>query len=81
MTAFAPAVESFFTGYLTGRRGASPHTIASYRGTLRLLFACIQQQSGIRPSSLDFADADAATVSGLPAMLSTGQRRPAIVMK
>jgi hypothetical protein len=29
MTALAPAVESFFTGYLIAQRGASPHTIAS----------------------------------------------------
>ena len=80
MTAIAPAVESFFTDYLTAQRGASPHTIASYRDTLRLLFAYIQQQSGIRPSSLDFADVDAATVSGFLAMLeqerhNTGRTR------
>ena len=31
MTALAPAVESFFTDYLIAQRGASPHTIASYR--------------------------------------------------
>ncbi len=42
MTALAPAVESFFTEYLTAQRGASPHTIASYRDTLRLLFAWIR---------------------------------------
>jgi integrase/recombinase XerD len=69
MTALAPAVESFFTGYLTAQRGASPHTIASYRDTLRLLFTWIREQSGTRPSDLDFADADAATVTGFLAML------------
>jgi integrase/recombinase XerD len=69
MTALAPAVESFFTEYLIAQRGASPHTIASYRDTLRLLFAYIREQSGIRPSDLDFADLDAATVSGFLAML------------
>ena len=69
MTALAPAVESFFTGYLIAQRGASPHTIASYRDTLRLLFAWIREQSGTRPSDLDFADIDAATVSGFLAML------------
>jgi integrase/recombinase XerD len=66
MTALAPAVESFFTDYLIAQRGASPHTIASYRGTLRLLFAWIRAQSGTRPSDLDFADVDAATVTGFP---------------
>ncbi|MFZ0044965.1 MAG: tyrosine-type recombinase/integrase, partial [Streptosporangiaceae bacterium] len=69
MTALAPAVESFFTGYLIAQRGASPHTIASYRDTLLLLFAWIREQSGTRPSDLDFADIDAATVSGFLSML------------
>ncbi len=73
MTALAPAVESFFTGYLIAQRGASPHTIASYRDTLRLLFAWIREQSGTRPSDLDFADIDAATVSGFLSMLEDGR--------
>ena len=46
VTALAPAVESFFTGYLTAQRDASPHTIASYRDTFRLLFTWIRQQAG-----------------------------------
>ena len=80
MTALAPAVESFFTEYLIAQRGASPHTIASYRDTLRLLFGWIRDQSGTRPSDLDFADVDAATVSGFLAMLererhNTGRTR------
>ena len=69
MTALAPAVESFFTSYLIAQRGASPHTIASYRDTFRLLFTWIREQSGTRPSDLDFADVDATTVSGFLAML------------
>ena len=69
MTALAPAVESFFTGYLTAQRGASPHTIASYRDTFRLLFTWIREQAGTRPSDLDFSDVDAATVTGFLAML------------
>lgn len=74
MTALAPAIESFFTDYLTAQRGASPHTIASYRDTLRLLFAYIRDQSSIRPSDLDFADVDATTVSGFLAMLEQERR-------
>jgi len=69
MTALAPAVESFFTGYLIAQRGASPHTVASYRDTFRLLFAWIREQSGTRPSELDFTDVDAATVTGFLTML------------
>jgi site-specific recombinase XerD len=64
MTALAPTVESFFTEYLIAQRGASPHTIASYRDTLRLLFAYIRERSGTRPSDLDVADVDATVVSG-----------------
>ena len=80
MTALAPAVESFFTGYLIAQRGASPHTIASYRDTFRLLFTWIREQSGTRPSDLDFTDLDAATVSRFLAMLederhNTGRTR------
>ena len=36
MTALAPTLESFFTDYLIGQRGASAHTIAAYRDTFRL---------------------------------------------
>ncbi len=80
MTALAPAVESFFTGYLIAPRGASPHTIASYRDTFRLLFTWIREQSGTRPSDLDFTDLDAAAVSRFLAMLederhNTGRTR------
>jgi len=80
VTALAPAVESFFTDYLIAQRGASPHTIASYRDTFRLLFAWIREQAGTRPSDLDFADVDAAAVTGFLAMLederhNTGRTR------
>ena len=38
MTALAPTVEAFFTQRLAVQRDASPHTVAAYRDTLRLLF-------------------------------------------
>ena len=69
MTALAPTVESFFTGYLIGQRGASAHTIASYRDTLRLVFGYAYEQTGIRPSDLDVADLDAEMVTGFLAAL------------
>ena len=37
MTALAPVLEAFFTDRLMTQRGASPHTIASYRDTFTLL--------------------------------------------
>ena len=77
MTALAPTVESFFTGYLIGQRGASPHTIASYRDTLRLLFGYVYEQTGIRPSALDVADLDAEMVSDFLAALEQARHNTA----
>ena len=37
MTALAPALQAFFTDRLIRQRRASPHTIAAYRDTWRLL--------------------------------------------
>ena len=37
MTALAPTLQAFFTDRLIRQRQASPHTIAAYRDTLRLL--------------------------------------------
>lgn len=54
-----PLVERFFTQRLIHQRNASPHTIASYRDTFRLLFAFAQARLGKPPSRLDLADLDA----------------------
>lgn len=54
-----PLVERFFTQRLIHQRGASPHTIASYRDTFRLLFAFAQTKLGKPPSKLDLANLDA----------------------
>ena len=37
MTALAPTLQAFFTDRLARQRHASPHTIAAYRDTWRLL--------------------------------------------
>ena len=37
MTAIAATMQAFFTERLIAQRRASPHTIAAYRDTLRLL--------------------------------------------
>ena len=42
MTALAPTLEAFFTGRLINEKGVSPHTIAAYRDTFRLLLAFAQ---------------------------------------
>ncbi len=51
MSALAPTLQAFFTDRLIGQRNASPHTIAAYRDTLRLLLTFAQQQTGKQPSS------------------------------
>jgi len=37
VTALAPVLQAFFTDRLVAQRNASPHTIAGYRDTYRLL--------------------------------------------
>ena len=46
MTALAPTLQAFFTDRLLRQRHASPHTIAAYRDTLRMLlnYAAAQGQ-------------------------------------
>jgi site-specific recombinase XerC len=62
MTSLAPLLQAFFTDRLMTQYGASPHTIASYRDTFRLLLAHVHQQTGTLPARLDLADLDAATI-------------------
>jgi integrase/recombinase XerD len=71
MTALAPILEAFFTDRLMTQRGASPHTIASYRDTFALLLGYIHQQTGKLPAQLDLADLDAATIGAFLQQLET----------
>ena len=51
-------VQSFFMDRLMQQRQASPHTIASYRDTFRLLFRYAQQRLGKSPSDLTVPELD-----------------------
>lgn len=62
MTALAPTLEAFFTDRLIRQRSASPHTIAAYRDTWRLLLAFAACQAGRQPSVLDLADLNAPLI-------------------
>ncbi|MEU0157069.1 tyrosine-type recombinase/integrase [Micromonospora fulviviridis] len=62
MTALAPLLQAFFTDRLMTQYGASPHTIASYRDTLRLLLTHIHQRTGRLPAQLDLTDLDAVAI-------------------
>ena len=56
-------LEAFFTERLMRQMQASPHTIASYRDTFRLLLAFAQHQLKKAPSSLSLEDLDAPFIS------------------
>jgi integrase/recombinase XerD len=59
-----PAIlQRFFTERLMTQRQVSPHTMASYRDTFRLLLPFAQRQRHKRPSDLDLADLDADLIS------------------
>jgi site-specific recombinase XerD len=63
MTTFAPTIEAFFTQRLALQRDASPHTVAAYRDTLKLLLGFAHDRTGKQPSALDVADIDAELVA------------------
>jgi site-specific recombinase XerD len=58
-TSFARLLQTFFTDRLVQQRRASPHTIASYRDTFRLLLRFAHERLGTEPSTLRLADLDA----------------------
>ena len=63
MSTLAPTLQAFFTDRLARQRGASVHTVAAYRDTMKLLLSFAEQQTRKPPSRLDLADLDADLVS------------------
>jgi site-specific recombinase XerD len=55
-------LQAFFTDRLMRQRKASPHTIASYRDTFRLLFEFAQRRLKTSPSQLRLEDLDAPLI-------------------
>ena len=72
MSALAPLLQTFFTERLARQRDASPHTIASYRDSFRLLLTFLHQQTGTTPTKLQLEDLDAASDHRVP--LIPGER-------
>lgn len=62
MTLLAGRLEAFFTERLHRQCGASPHTVAAYRDTFRLLLRFAQRRLGKPPSALLLAEIDAPLV-------------------
>lgn len=56
---FAALLEGFFSDRLVRQRRASPHTIASYRDTFRLLLRFAAERLGKPPSALNLEELDA----------------------
>ena len=71
MSALAPVMEGFFTERLIGQRRASPHTVASYRDTFRLLLGFVQRRTNKAPSKLSLEDLDAVVIGGFLDHLET----------
>jgi site-specific recombinase XerD len=63
MTALAPVLEAFFTRRLINEKGVSPHTIAAYRDTFRLLLAFAHDRTGTQPAALELEDLDAPLIA------------------
>jgi site-specific recombinase XerD len=63
MTALPPLLQAFFTERLARQRDASPHTIASYRDSFRLLLTFLNEQTGKAPSKLQLEDLDPARIT------------------
>jgi integrase/recombinase XerD len=62
VTTLAPTLQAYFTKRLILQRQASPHTIAAYRNTFKLLLAFAERHTGKPPSRLDVADLDAPLI-------------------
>jgi site-specific recombinase XerD len=62
VTAVAPLLQAFFTDRLINQVDASPHTIASYRDTFKLLLGYVHARTGTLPARLDLTALDAVTI-------------------
>src|SRR5206468_11423009 len=61
-TSCSGLVQAFFTDRLLRQRRASPHTVAGYRDTFRLLLRFAARRLGKAPSKLSLKDLDAPFV-------------------
>lgn len=62
MTALPTTLQAFFTDRLVRQRQVSPHTLAAYRDTLRLLLVFASAAKCKEPSKLDIDDLDAPLI-------------------
>jgi site-specific recombinase XerD len=70
---FSGLVQAFFTDRLLRQRQASPHTVAGYRDTFRLLLHFAKERLGKAPTKLSLEDLDAAFVGDFLDHLEEGR--------
>jgi site-specific recombinase XerD len=70
---FPTLLESFFTKRLVAQRRASPHTVASYRDTFRLLIQFAEKKLGKPPSQLMLEDLNAPFLGSFLDHLEAGR--------
>jgi integrase/recombinase XerD len=71
MSTLAPTLQAFFTQRLVGQRRASPHTVAAYRDTFRLLLGFASAKLGRSPAQLGLEDLDAPFIGAFLDTLET----------
>jgi site-specific recombinase XerD len=62
MSTLAATLQGFFTDRLIRQRQASPHTVAAYRDTFKVLLAFTFNRTGIQPSRLGIQDLNAPLI-------------------
>ncbi len=71
MSDLAPLLQGFFTRKLMLQRQASPHTVAAYRDTFKLLLGFLAQRTGRPAARLRITDLDAVTIGAFLQHLET----------
>ncbi|MCY4428069.1 MAG: site-specific integrase [Halieaceae bacterium] len=77
MTPLAPLLEAFFTDRLLRQRRVSPHTVAAYRDTFRLLLRFAQAHLALSPANLQLSHLDASLISAFLDHLETERKNSA----
>ena len=70
---FATLIRDFFCDRLVNQQDVSPHTVAAYRDTFRLLLTFVGERRHRRPAELSLGDFDAPTVLAFLDHLETGR--------
>jgi integrase/recombinase XerD len=70
-TPLSPLLQGFFTERLARQRDASPHTIAAYRDSFRLLLGFVHERTGRPPCKLQLQDLDASMIAAFLGYLET----------